>query len=234
VKRPIAIVAAVAGLAVAWADAALAAPPQLDAPPPGDSFAAGSQITFRAQTTSGASTAGMDFYISRNQQVGANGVFSSFVDHIAGVAAAPPGVFVANTDSDDAWPQKPDTYWWQAVQNCAGAVDCTPASPPRMFTITPLAAPLASLASPVLEPETILSHYPKRRTRKRKVKFVFSSNLPGAQFQCLFAKGWASCESPHTFRRLKPGRYKFAVLAIVNGVGDPTPASRIFRVLRRR
>jgi hypothetical protein len=236
VKIRFAILAGVAGLTLAGTDAALAAPPQLGPPPAGASFAAGAPITFTARTTSNASTARMDFFISRNpSQVDAGGVFSPFVDHIAGVPTATPGAFVASTDSDDAWPAQPGTYWWQAVQVCAGGdADCVRASPGRMFTISPLPAPLASLASAAPEPDTILRRRPKRRTRKRKVKFAFSSNLPGAQFQCLFAKGWDSCRSPHAFRRLKPGRYKFAVLAIVNGVGDPTPASWIFKVLRRR
>jgi IPT/TIG domain len=81
-------------------------------------------------------------------------------------------------------------------------------------------------------PDTFLTHHPKHRTRRRQVAFAFSSDMPGVSYQCLFAQGWAKCSSPHTFRHLKPGRYRFQVKAIVNGVKDPTPASWTFRVRR--
>jgi hypothetical protein len=83
-----------------------------------------------------------------------------------------------------------------------------------------------------IELDTFLTRHPRHRTRKRKVTFAFSSNVPGAKFRCLYAQGWQSCRSPHTFRHLKPGRYRFQAQAVVNGVPDPTPASWTFRVLR--
>ena len=82
------------------------------------------------------------------------------------------------------------------------------------------------------KPKTFLTHHPRHRTHKRKVAFAFDSNVDGAKFKCFDAGGWAKCRSPHVFRHLKPGRYKFKVKAIVNGVADPTPASFIFRILR--
>jgi IPT/TIG domain len=81
-------------------------------------------------------------------------------------------------------------------------------------------------------PDTFLTHHPRHHTHKRQVSFAFDSNMDGAQFQCLFAQGWAKCRSPHVFRHLKPGRYRFMAEAIVNGVADPTPASFTFRILR--
>ena len=47
----------------------------------------------------------------------------------------------------------------------------------------------------------------------------------------LYAQGWTKCTSPHVFRHLKPGRFRFQVKAILNGVEDPTPASWFFKVL---
>jgi hypothetical protein len=82
------------------------------------------------------------------------------------------------------------------------------------------------------KPQTFLTHHPRRRSDKRKVAFAFDSNVDGARFKCFDAGGWAKCRSPHVFRHLEPGRYKFKVKAIVNGVADPTPASFIFRILR--
>jgi hypothetical protein len=82
------------------------------------------------------------------------------------------------------------------------------------------------------KPKTFLTHHPRHRTHKRKVAFAFDSNVDGARFKCLDAGGWRKCRSPHVFRHLKPGRYKFKVKAIVSGVADPTPAAFIFRILR--
>ncbi|MDQ2940538.1 MAG: IPT/TIG domain-containing protein, partial [Actinomycetota bacterium] len=83
-----------------------------------------------------------------------------------------------------------------------------------------------------ISPNTFLTHHPKHRIHKRQVAFAFSSDMPGVSYQCFYAHGWADCNSPQTFRHLKPGRYQFRVKAIVNGVEDPTPASWTFRVRR--
>ncbi len=82
------------------------------------------------------------------------------------------------------------------------------------------------------KPKTFLTHHPRRRSHSRKVAFAFDSDVDGARFKCLDARGWRKCRSPHVFRHLKPGRYKFKVKAIVDGVADPTPARFIFRILR--
>jgi hypothetical protein len=97
-------------------------------------------------------------------------------------------------------------------------------APPPTAAPTPASAPIA--------PNTILNRHPPHRTHKRKVTFRFSSNMSSAKFRCLYAQGWQPCRSPHTFRHLKPGRYRFQAQAVVNGVPDPTPASWTFRVLR--
>jgi hypothetical protein len=95
----------------------------------------------------------------------------------------------------------------------------------------PPAAAGPTPASVPIEPNTFLNRHPPHRTHKRKVTFRFSSNMAGAKFRCLYAQGWQPCRSPHTFRHLKPGRYRFQAQAVVNGVPDPSPASWTFRVL---
>jgi hypothetical protein len=105
--------------------------------------------------------------------------------------------------------------------DCYGAV--------RHFTINPLPASAVTDPSQV---ETFLNKKPRHRTHHRKIKFAFSSNVDGAKFQCLFAQGWEKCRSPHVFRHLRPGRFKFEVRAVVNGIKDPDPAIWFFRVLR--
>ncbi len=232
-RARLAIVLAVGALALAIVSVAKAAAPQLGSPAEGASYTAGQgQINFQAQITSNANPNVMHFFITRNpSQVNSNGVFSPWVDHIQGTPTGVPGAFVAGADSDDAWPNKPDTYWWQAVQDCTGGdVDCVTASPARSLTINPLPAVAVTSAAQV---ETFLDRHPRHRTHKRKVKFKFSSNVSGAAFRCLFAKGWADCKSPHVFRHLEPGRYKFKARAVVNDLQDPTPVSWVFRILAR-
>lgn len=198
---------------------------------------AGSQLVFSARPTNGAAPPQMDFYIWKDAPPPpAAGQPSGWIDHFqGGQTASDPTLYVGSPNPGEAWPTQPGAYFWQAVyHDCSqNPPQCFVKSPTRSLTITPLpVSPVQSLASGPLAPETYLKRRPRRRSHKRKVTFKFTSNAPGARFQCLFAKGWDRCKSPHIFRRLEPGRYKFAVLAIANGVGDPTPASWIFRILR--
>lgn len=97
------------------------------------------------------------------------------------------------------------------------------------------------------EPRTEIKKGPKGKVltaRKRaKVKFAFNSPDAGASFECrlvvLPKKGkkaakapqFKACKSPKRYR-LVPGRYRFEVRAVLNGVRDQTPAKRSFRVVR--
>ncbi|MEK6327126.1 MAG: hypothetical protein AABM66_06335 [Actinomycetota bacterium] len=126
--------------------------------------------------------------------------------------------------------QTPGTYYWIVERfDCAaeGPDDCyVTDGEVRSFTVTPPAEGDA--------PNTTLRHHPPRRTRKRRVRFAFSSSIPDSSFQCFYTAGWSECQSPQKFRRLKPGRYRFKVRAVTNGKRDQTPAAWRFRVLRRR
>jgi streptogramin lyase len=83
----------------------------------------------------------------------------------------------------------------------------------------------------------------KTRKKKAKVTFRFSSSTAGATFQCWLmrvTKGaqpailkFKACKSPKAYR-LRPGRYKFRVRAVVGGVPDLTPAARRFKIVRIR
>jgi hypothetical protein len=174
----------------------------------------------------------MDFYVSRDSSLDpATGVLTNWFDHFRGSpASSDPTLFTATTTTDDAWPSKPGTYWWQAVQGCtAPPPACDSAGPPRSFVLNPRSP---SSVGPGNEPKTFLKRHPKHKTHQRTVKFSFYSDVKGAHFQCLFALGWKKCKSPHVFRDLKPGRYQFKVRAVVNGVKDPTAAVWFFKVLR--
>jgi hypothetical protein len=230
-RAPLAIVIAIGTLGLVAATEALgdSIPPTQVSPADQVSFTApADQIVFQASPPTGVTPTYMDFYISRDTAVDSTGVFSNFIDHIHGG----PSSYAARPSSDVNWPDRPGTYYWQAVyHDCAQApMDCfNESTTTRSFTINPRPA---STVGPGNEPNTFLTRRPRHRTHKRKVTFAFSSDVAGAHFRCLYAEGWSHCRSPHTFRHLKPGRYKFKARAVVNGVKDPTPASWVFKVLR--
>jgi virginiamycin B lyase len=110
-------------------------------------------------------------------------------------------------------------------------------------------APTPTPAIP--EPRTQLKAGPKGTVKTRKktarVRFKFRSPDAGATFQCRLKRlpakkkaktskaskqsRWGGCKSPRRYR-LKPGRYRFEVRAVLAGVTDKTPAERSFRVVR--
>lgn len=102
-------------------------------------------------------------------------------------------------------------------------------------TFTTVAAP------PVVNPPvTRITKAPKKRvitrSKRAKVTFRFTADVPGSRFTCR-VKSSATlkrCTSPKTLR-LRPGRYTFAVRATApDGQVDATPAIKRFRVVRRR
>jgi hypothetical protein len=343
VRARLAIVAAVGGLALTGVPEALADPspsPSPVAPVDGAVFTArADQITFQASTADSPSPDRIDFYISKVNETGSDGELSSPIDtFFAGPSADVPPVYEAGPGSDANWPNKPGTYYWQAVYHNCGHPNCFSAT--RSLTINPLPPPTQispadgatipyggqttfsvqdvpsytqdgtrlyiefskgtdlspdgtfadryllalpssaagstyeyqlrppfsndpgtyywmverfdcsaeadcdvtngqirsfTVAAPVAgrAPNTVFTHHPARRTHRRRVRFAFTSSIPGASFQCFYTGGWSPCRSPQRFRHLKPGRYRFKVRAVANGKRDPTPASWLFRVVRR-
>jgi hypothetical protein len=340
-KARLAIVAAAGTLALACAPEALADPNPL-APADGAAFTARvDQIAFQASTAVSPAPGRMDFYVSRDNEV-TSGVFSHPIDDFfAGPDASVPPVYQAGPGSDTNWPNKPGTYYWQAVYNNCAFADPNCFGPVRSLIINPLPPPTQispddgatipyggqrkfsvqdvpsyaqegthlniefskgtdlspdgtfadryllarptsvgggvyeyrftrpftqtpgtyywmverfdcsaepdcwvtddqigsfTVAPPVAgrAPNTFITQHPPRRTYKRRVSFAFSSSIRGASFQCFYTSGWSPCRSPQRFRHLKPGRYRFKVRAVANGTKDPTPASWLFKVLRRR
>lgn len=94
------------------------------------------------------------------------------------------------------------------------------------------------LATPPVDstaPETTITKKPKKRTKKRKAKFAFSSNEAGSTFECqLDKKAYKPCSSPYK-HGVKRGKHTFRVRAIdAAGNVDPTPAKRSWKVKRRK
>ena len=84
-------------------------------------------------------------------------------------------------------------------------------------------------------PQTTIDKGPKKKTKKRKAKFVFSSSEAGSTFECkLDKKPYKSCTSPQKYKRLKRGKHKFSVRATdAAGNTDATPAKYKWKVKRR-
>jgi len=71
--------------------------------------------------------------------------------------------------------------------------------------------------------------------KKHAASFAFAGTGPATAYRCSLREGRHKatvkrCSSPLTYKRLKPGRYTFSVIA--SGPGEPyrTPARRSFRV----
>jgi hypothetical protein len=93
-------------------------------------------------------------------------------------------------------------------------------------------------------PKTEIDRKPDRKLvakggkGRAKAKFRFSSSSSMAGFECSLrpkAKNprFKRCESPATYR-LRPGKYRFAVRAVLAGKRDRTPATFGFKVVRKR
>jgi hypothetical protein len=85
----------------------------------------------------------------------------------------------------------------------------------------------------ITPPSTKLGAHPPKSTRKRTARFTFSSNESGSDFQCkLDRKPFRPCASPQSYKKLKPGKHLFKVLATdAAGNADQSPASFGWKVL---
>ncbi|QBX55774.1 hypothetical protein EXE58_10105 [Nocardioides seonyuensis] len=123
-----------------------------------------------------------------------------------------------------------DTVVADVVDTLTGCENVdVPAVPPLPLP-TPLPAPAAQA------PDTSAISGKSKVTRPRKAKFRFSSTAPGATFECRLDKGrWKACTSPHKVatKKLKPGKHKLQVRAVVGGLVDATPSRKTFKIKRR-
>ena len=100
------------------------------------------------------------------------------------------------------------------------------------------AAAAPAVAPPPPVPNTRIGVHPGPRVTtklaKLKVSFGFSSDLPGAGFECKLDKAaYKPCGSPKVFK-VKPGRHRFSVRAVGPGGTDATPISFKFKVIRQK
>jgi hypothetical protein len=203
------------------------APPTQNAPADAATIPYGAEATFAVQDVvsyrRGSTQINIEF--SKDADLSPDGTFA---DPERVVRPRPAGGGVYRYQLAESINERPGTYYWIVERfDCSAEEDCYVTDGEiRSFTVNP---PVGTPA-----PNTRLTRHPRRRTRKRTVRFAFVSGRPGASFQCHYTGGWSRCVSPQRFRRLQPGRYRFKVRAVANGKRDATPASWLFRVLRKR
>jgi len=89
-------------------------------------------------------------------------------------------------------------------------------------------------------PQTKITKHPANKSKKLNAKFKFSSDEPGATFECkLKGKGldqevkqFNDCDSPREYKGLDQGKFKFQVRAVDDGGNvDSSPAKDKFKVV---
>jgi hypothetical protein len=104
------------------------------------------------------------------------------------------------------------------------------ANVPAVTSIARLALNTARFFSP---PNTKISKASISST-KHQASFKFAAIGTAKGFQCALKHGkkaaFKSCQSPKTYKHLKPGKYTFEVRAVGSNGPDPTPAKKSFKI----
>jgi CSLREA domain-containing protein len=84
-------------------------------------------------------------------------------------------------------------------------------------------------------PQTFVVKGPNKKSRSTTARFLFGSSESPSRFRCkLDRRPISSCESPRTYRGLRPGKHVFKVWATdASGNKDLSPAKRVFWVHAR-
>lgn len=118
------------------------------------------------------------------------------------------------------------------------SVDFALATPsPRNNATPPTETPCGGGGNPGGGPDTKIDKGPKKKTNKKKATFEFSSPTPGVSFECSVdgnaPKAFGTCTSPFTVR-VKKGKHKFEVRAVLDGTPDGSPADYSWKVKKRK
>ena len=85
-----------------------------------------------------------------------------------------------------------------------------------------------------VSPETTITEKPAAKTKDKQATFGFSSDQPGATFECnIDGTGYKLCTSPRLFT-VGVGKHLFQVRATSSGQTDPTPASYEWTVIKKK
>ena len=111
-----------------------------------------------------------------------------------------------------------------AARDPFGNLDPTPAS--AAFTV-------AGPDPDTVAPSIAIDKGPRRKTRRRRAKLVFSSEDATATFACALDGGASvPCTSPVNYRKLRRGKHRFSVRA-TDPAGNSSPPSRFRWRVRR-
>lgn len=104
--------------------------------------------------------------------------------------------------------------------------------PPAPTLPTPTPTPPATPPTP----DTGKIKGPAKVGKGKSAVYKFSSPTAGATFQCQLDKGkWKACKAKHKIKtgKLKVGKHRLSVRAVLNGVSDPSPSVKKLKVTRR-
>jgi secreted trypsin-like serine protease len=128
-------------------------------------------------------------------------------------------------DTVSSGPSASNGAWRLAGITHAGDVNCA--------GLSTWASLLDQTQHDFLQPDTTITSGPSGNTTKRTATFGFASHPAGAILQCsLDGAAYKTCTSPHKTGTLAFGSHTFRVRANSDGVVDPTPAARTFKVVR--
>jgi subtilisin len=146
-----------------------------------------------------------------------------------GLAATEPGArFECRVDAD-AWAACASPYTTRQLADGAHTVQARAVDPAGNVDAT---AASRSITVDATAPSTTLTSGPGAVTKNTTPTFEFTSDDPGASFQCRVDEAaWAACTSPHRTAQLALGSHTFEVRARdAAGNLDATPARHAFRV----
>ena len=104
------------------------------------------------------------------------------------------------------------------------------AAPNPRNNATPPTETACSGGNPGGGPDTKIDKGPKKKTKKKKATFEFSSTTAGTTFECrVDGKTFAPCTSPFEVK-VKKGKHEFEVRAVLAGVSDGSPAKQDWKV----
>ena len=141
---------------------------------------------------------------------------------------APAGGTVVALASDDPKVQVPPEVTVPAGQYRASfqvLTDADAAGAVITATLGEVAEHATLTIGDTVAPETTIEEV-KVNQAKRRAKLTFSSSELGSTFQCsIDSKPFSACESPSTYKRLKPGKHKFQVAASDDAGNEDTSAA---------
>jgi Ca2+-binding RTX toxin-like protein len=186
----------------------------------------GVNVDLATGTTSGYGNDGIDGF--------ENLTGSAFADVLIGneLANSITGLGGADTISALAGPDTVDVRDGTSdIASCGTELDSAIADAQGFDSVDPDCETVSFAA-----PETIKGKGPKRKLRKAKARFAFSSDSPAATFECkLDRRRFKPCSSPTKTKRLKRRRHTFAVRAVTAaGPVDLTPAVWKFNVVKKK